>query len=347
MKSNLDVLRAFAVLCVLSNHVMNVFCRISNDHIFARLGHLGVLLFFVHTALVLMKSLERHGTQPGWVKRFYIRRFFRIYPLSIAVIAGMLLLHIPQTPGEPFQSHGSVEITRNILLIQNVIPDRPILGPLWSLPYEVQMYLLLPGIFVVLIFGRRKTWLVALLVLAFAATRLDYKWPKDVALFLYFPCFMGGVVAWYIGRAIRPRFPARYWPIALILFSSGYLTACFLCHSGRLQWFIQWTFCLLFGTAVPWFSDLKANRFTAATKQIAEHSYGVYLLHDPLLWFCFIKAPFGLPLKIASFMVLLPLVCVFFYRVIEKPAKECGENLTRPAPESHFATIRISILGSA
>lgn len=93
---NLDVLRAIAVLGVLTNHTANALA----GHALPWadwMGRAGVQAFFVHTSLVLMGSMEKDGApqRGGWVGSFYIRRAFRIYPLAIVVIAIVLLLHVP------------------------------------------------------------------------------------------------------------------------------------------------------------------------------------------------------------------------------------------------------------
>ena len=61
--ANLDLLRAIAVLLVLAQHVGS---KMHIEHIAwaptrCPLGLFGVLLFFVHTSLVLMYSMERSG----------------------------------------------------------------------------------------------------------------------------------------------------------------------------------------------------------------------------------------------------------------------------------------------
>lgn len=72
--ANLDVLRSVAVLLVLGVHVISRF-----RHLDIRMGEFGVLIFFVHTTLVLMFSLERQRAelpgQPLFVP-FMVRRFF-------------------------------------------------------------------------------------------------------------------------------------------------------------------------------------------------------------------------------------------------------------------------------
>jgi hypothetical protein len=84
---NLDFIRAFAVLCVVLRHIASALAIPSTPWFQPQaLGIFGVLLFFVHTSLVLMLSLDRQQHRrvtPAW--RFYcsflVRRFFRIYPL--------------------------------------------------------------------------------------------------------------------------------------------------------------------------------------------------------------------------------------------------------------------------
>src|SRR5256885_16216755 len=78
---NLDVLRAVAVLLVLADHVFAATAHASGTWNWNwAVGRLGGLLFFVHTSLVLMSSLEGGGSAPGWAKRFYLRSPFRILP---------------------------------------------------------------------------------------------------------------------------------------------------------------------------------------------------------------------------------------------------------------------------
>src|SRR2546423_12188612 len=94
--ANLDFLRAVAVLLVLAQHLCR---RMHVEHVgwapTTSLGLFGVLLFFVHTSLVLMYSLERRGLQGTLLlKDFYTRRIFRIYPLSILAVATALALHL-------------------------------------------------------------------------------------------------------------------------------------------------------------------------------------------------------------------------------------------------------------
>src|SRR5438045_2701232 len=92
---NLDILRSIAVLSVFLAHALQVVAGCKPHEYLAygidtsSLGRIGVLIFFVHTSLVLLRSLERTGANlSGWslIRYFYVRRAFRIYPLSSCLI---------------------------------------------------------------------------------------------------------------------------------------------------------------------------------------------------------------------------------------------------------------------
>jgi len=57
--ANLDVLRAIAVLMVFFYHLLEY--GYFSERRVNRLGQFGVLIFFVHTSLVLMMSMERNS----------------------------------------------------------------------------------------------------------------------------------------------------------------------------------------------------------------------------------------------------------------------------------------------
>lgn len=155
--SNLDILRSIAVLAVFLSHALQVMagCRLGESFAYGvdtfSLGRIGVLLFFVHTSLVLMQSLERTATTlAGWplARYFYIRRAFRIYPLSVCLILLCIAFSVPAFAlGVPYRWDGWKWLVANLLLIQNIVRVDAVSSPLWSLPFEMQIYLILPLLF--------------------------------------------------------------------------------------------------------------------------------------------------------------------------------------------------------
>jgi peptidoglycan/LPS O-acetylase OafA/YrhL len=161
---NLDFVRSVAVISVVVEHTLLVMgVKQVGPFAIDNLGVLGVMVFYVLTSLVLMWSLER---RPHTLD-FYIRRWFRIYPLALATVILALLFHAP-TGGnaQHFFSYPHPrlkDIASQMTLLPLFVPTSALLvGPMWSLTYEVEMYALLPVIF---FFVRRNFSLWPLLLL--------------------------------------------------------------------------------------------------------------------------------------------------------------------------------------
>jgi len=195
---NLDFLRAVAVLSVFCGHL--AWRAGVQSNVLVNLAYLGVILFFVHTALVLMFSLERlSGDGPKrLVARFYIRRAFRIYPLSAVTV---LTVFAFRTSRGVHWRHPVKLLVSNLLLTQNIVHAGLISDPLWSLPFEVQMYLLLPFVFFLLRLPPLARLGIAGLIYAIALSLA-----RVLPITRYFPCFLDGVVAYVLWPIAARRF---------------------------------------------------------------------------------------------------------------------------------------------
>ena len=210
--SNLDLIRALAVLCVVFHHLCNALG--AGTDLTWLVGHMGVLIFFVHTSLVLMMSLERSVVKlPAHllVADFYIRRIFRIYPLAMLCVTVAFIELVPSR-AEPWPWPTFLS---NLALTMNLTYSTPMWSVLWTLPLEVQMYLVLPIIFL-LLRGRSLWWAAAgwgvTVLAALSYTRISSR--LDVAV--YAPCFFAGIIAWRLMRPVQPRWSGAWWPLAFV-----------------------------------------------------------------------------------------------------------------------------------
>lgn len=270
-KPNLDFLRAVAVLLVLVAHAAGYTIR-TNPVSFA-LGQLGVMLFFVHTSLVLMQSLERQQLQGGTLLRaFYLQRACRIYPLATVLLLGIyLLMDVPWTP---------FELAANLLLVQNLVYVRYMSPVMWSLCLEVQMYVALPLLF--LLFRQRPArWLLALWLASIPVALLQPLLTARLSLFEFAPCFLAGVLAWRLQG--RECLPGWLWPPLLALAGTAFV----MYAEPRANNYGRWLVCLALGLALPWLRELSAPRLHRASKFIAKYSYGIYLFHPPMMGLAF------------------------------------------------------------
>ena len=289
--ANLDLLRAVAVLLVLAQHL----CKRLYIERFAGMptsswGLFGVLLFFVHTCLVLMYSLERRPLT-GWplLKNFATRRLFRIYPLSILAVVVALALHLDSdingihglSPG-PFP--GIVSVASNLLLVQNLTQVKSIVNVLWSLPFELQMYALLPLFFLWIHKSanspRRRLWpllVIWVVSLAAAVAQPHIHALSRLSILAFIPNFLPGVIAYTLPH--RPRIGSFLWPLFIIS-----LVAAF---AARPNFSTGWGLCLLLGLMVPLFREIQVHLLRWISNRIATYSYGIYLSHQFCLWVVF------------------------------------------------------------
>jgi len=309
LKPNLDFLRAVAVLLVLAAHVAG-YTILTNRTSYA-MGQLGVMLFFVHTSLVLMQSLERqHLAGAALFQTFYLQRACRIYPLAIVMLLGIyLFLDYHWTP---------FELLANLLLVQNLVYARYMSTVLWSLCLEVQMYLVLPVLFV-LFRRRRLRWLLALWALSIPLAVLQPLLSARLNLFEFAPCFLAGVLAWRVqGRA---RLPGWLWPPLLAVASLAFI----IYAEPRANNYGRWIVCLSVGLAIPWLRELAAPRLNRACKFIAKYSYGIYLFHPPLMWLAFRTLDGVHPFwQWSVFLSLMVTLTGLGYHLIELPMIRLG-----------------------
>lgn len=330
--SNLDFLRSSAVLFVLVFHLLLYFQL--TEHSLARLhlyglGHWGVLIFFVHTTTVLMFSLERQRARnPGHpvFLPFLVRRLFRILPLSIFIVLVTRICMLPVghlRDGHFFYVQLSWRgLLSNLLLIQNLTHTESILAPLWSLPYELQMYLALPALFLLAL--RLRSWLPLLTLwicsvfLAMNSYRLEKFGIPDILL--YVPCFLPGLLAYKLSTRFRRTLPSFVWIIGLAL-----ATASYLAHPTPRR---GWLACLVLGLLWPLCKELRLPALEKICQVIARYSYGIYLTHFICIWFAF-QELHELPvvLKWFVFCAYIAGFPYLLYHYIEAPLIQLGNRL--------------------
>lgn len=331
---NLDVLRAIAVSTVLVDHFIptlhhkGIFRNELLTSFTGNIGHAGVLAFFVHTSLVLMHSLERleRGGKPI-VWRFYIRRFFRIYPLAIACVLAVVLLKIPSSTWKAPEVLTGQVIGANLLLVQNVVTGKSVIGPLWSLPYEVQMYLVLPLLYLLTKQKRALLWLPVLIGGFAVLGCVLFVTLGKLHMANYVPCFLAGVLCYALRDKVRPIFPAALWApfigLAVVVYCLIHL------GSSRPIFWVGWLYCLAIAGAVHLFHQPEEGWLAKASNKVATYSYGLYLWHVPVMYLIFfVLPPMPLLAYVSLYLTLTSLVSILSFHLIEAPLMEVGRKLS-------------------
>jgi peptidoglycan/LPS O-acetylase OafA/YrhL len=124
-------------------------------------GDYGVFVFFVISGYIVPASLERKGS----VRRFWVSRIFRLYPLyllAVAIAVALFVVHVGGLRGEGADPETSV--LSQMLMMSNVLAGQNLPNVVWSLSYEMIFYLLLTALFMARVHRRSSRY-----ALAFAA----------------------------------------------------------------------------------------------------------------------------------------------------------------------------------
>ncbi|WP_092142994.1 acyltransferase [Bradyrhizobium sp. NFR13] len=169
-------------------------------------GETAVALFFIMSGAVLFESLMRdRSPTPSLIRNFFIRRFFRIYPvLFVCLIACWLVFNAAGTPR-----------TADNLLLNLSLLEYPVNGATWTLGVEAWGAVLLALGF--LAFKRFKEAGLVVVALIFACLYLPPLMGYLVQFRMFIYCFaLGALIPTPLGRAVISRIPTWSWPILLI-----------------------------------------------------------------------------------------------------------------------------------
>ncbi len=340
-----DGLRFFAIISVLIGHWM---AWETNNPILKHTpwGH-GVILFFVISGFLITSILlkqkqkieERKTSFAKAVKTFYIRRFFRIFPVYFLLLFYLYYINYPKTR-ELFI--WMVTYTTNIYqgLSNEAIGN---FTHFWSLAVEEQFYIFWPILIFLVPKKHLMKFFVGTLIVSFLS-RLGcvLLYPDNWRLSSYFtpnlllPLVLGAILA-YIKEEHVVKFynffKASYAILALVVYGFIFYYFAIISNNGIFkQLFDEYVFsivCVFFvaTAAIDGFSYLfkivLENKFVNYTGKI---SYGIYIYHLFILnffWDVFTKET-----RITTdskhtawfmyFLVCYSIATLSFY-VIEKP----------------------------
>ncbi|NTV64785.1 MAG: acyltransferase [Oscillochloris sp.] len=285
----LDATRGLAALIVLASHTVDYFWRGYADAVQA--GNAGVVLFFLCSGYVIPISLEALS-----LKRFWLRRFFRLYPLYWLSIVLFLALGSHQV--------ALPVIAANLTMLQFFMGIPHISSIYWSLTVEMVFYIMVSALKLL----RLHHWTFeVLIVLCLGLTVLRHVAPTLANLLVYLPvCLFGTLIYW----VDQQRYGRRE------LLSGLALLVVYLCSwPAPLSFIVGWL--LVLGLFLTIYSrrDLFQPALLIWCGQV---SYSIYLLHAFPLW---LTRGWGMPLVF--------LVAAIGYAVIERPAIRLGHWLTR------------------
>jgi peptidoglycan/LPS O-acetylase OafA/YrhL len=172
MQNNFHLIRFIAATLVLYNHCYPLTNRGTYDEItlFSQgifpTAHMGVCIFFIVSGYLVSQSLQNSPT----ILNFIWKRIIRIFPALIVVIIICVVVggtvFTTLRPREYWQNYETYLFLKLIKLYPHVgytlpgvfktLPINDVNGSLWTLPYEVTMYLFLVVLQICGLFSKRN-----------------------------------------------------------------------------------------------------------------------------------------------------------------------------------------------
>ena len=248
------------------------------------IGKVAVMAFFILSGYwVTRVFVERYSDGIQGVTTFYIARFLRIWPLYAAIFMMVLLLafFLPL--------HLAPDFWWSILIFGVASHNIDIIGVTWSLDIELQFYLLLPLI-VLLMRVFPQTAQKGLLLLAFGALWafgifLGWRWGVETAL-IYLPLFIAGAAIFLYD--ITPSGAAARLSLGLFILV-GLVAAIipglrpFVIY-GSDNLFLDFLFAMGWGLFLVPFIAVNVRQPSSSTDRgLGNMSYVVYLVHFPII----------------------------------------------------------------
>lgn len=364
--ASLTGIRGVAAVWVLLTHYQAVMAAYLqdpaiNDNSFLYNGFRGVDLFFVLSGFILMHVHRDDFRQLAGssIRRFYVLRFFRVYPLNTAVLLALLplTLGLPSvvdwfrfdhgTP-IPYHSHdfSAAGFVQSLLLAQSwtVIKLGEWNGPAWSLSAEVFAYVFFPLLAWTLIRARSALLctgaaLLSLAVLMGLLVVGHHTQDSPTGTFGLIRCIFGFTAGACMARAfqLRPTSPkATSWLGAPLAWVSVAIIAATL-SEPRLNMFIVFGFCGLIYALAFQRGAIDAMLSSGPAMFLGRISFSLYMIHYiPLklsIWA--LQTHLGaasLGLRVAC-LLALPLICIglalIAYNVVELPFQRFARSIAR------------------
>ena len=346
-------LRGFAALTVMLAHYQYM-GFLPGAPVFKYSGQCGLMVFFFLSSFLLCHSLM---SDPNWTVRphrslivYAVNRVFRIFPLLFVVIALTFWNRSSFFPA----AIGYWEALRESLTLGKAP------SVLWTIPVELTFYIYLPIVLALTMLATRSRLGAALLGLSYLAwcvaiaiARHDGV-PASLWMTLgfhhYANSFVGGALAYALLASGRIRFPrCGVWiawiaplvalcayPFVYFTLFHGDASMAELARPGAWQSYYDVVFpfaplvvgAVIYGLLHPSESPLSRILQTRVLQRAGELSFGVYLIHLPMIVFFGSRFGYG-PWQFCASIATTFAAAAVLSTLIERPGIAFGRDLGR------------------
>ncbi len=283
---SLDGIRGIAILIVVWHHTAPRFSWLP----MSGRGFLGVDMFFVMSAFLIVTLLlrERDRTNQISLKKFYMRRILRIFPLYYGIILLFIILFGVVARGSDMAAPFFEALPYYLTYTSNFIDTLTLLTVAWSLATEEQFYLFWPPIEKFLSRFTLPIWVGLLLINQLINYRIifaNYHDELEILQSTFTPILLGVGLAhllhnreWFerFQQAIGQKWMILVWSAVILILFNLPITDI----SGTPRLLVQLAMTGFVATSVLQEKHTLASFFQwRPLLRLGIVSYGVYLFH--------------------------------------------------------------------
>ncbi len=359
----MDVLRGIAITAVF---ILHCYMAYLNDHLEVKIekgdffvnllgkdwlaifltitpfgyGWTGVQLFLIISGYLIHLSYLKANTETYNFKKFYIRRFFRIYPPYLVVLVFLAF----QYNREIFKNINQFWDFASHLIMTYNLQDATFFsfnGAFWSLALEVQLYLIYPlFLWIRSKIGIQKTIYCLLFLYILFTLIFNITYIPNFYFALQNLVFKSWII-WGLGAFLAEM----HWNNNRLLKSSGWLIIVFLILASlvkttsitlKINDLIWASFYVVFIDYYLNIQKIGLSFYEKLLAKIGEVSYSMYLIHLPLITALIGSISFLGISKTRSFAHILDGFLIFgiiyifskgMYHILEKPSIDFGKKV--------------------
>lgn len=279
--------------------------------------------FFLFSGFMVAGSILNRAS----IGEYFIARAFRIYPALIVVVLASALLIGPVVTSLDLSAYFADARTYLYILITGTTTDADQALPgvfeghaatsvvnasLWTLRYELLLYLFTAAVFAAGLLNRRWMKFIAGLVVALYAAKIAFLGIRCGIPFIDHMAHFGlSYVLGMMTYIYQDRIPLA-WPLALLSVVLAWLT-----HGTQLA---EFTKIIAVCYVIFWLAYLPSGALRHYNKA-GDYSYGIYIWHWPVASMLLALWPALDPVELIAltFMTAFPLA-IASWHFIEKPA---------------------------
>jgi peptidoglycan/LPS O-acetylase OafA/YrhL len=358
-RNDIEGLRALAVLPILVFHLESTLCPG---------GFVGVDIFFVISGYLITRMILAQGERFRF-REFYVRRFFRLFPALIVVVAATMCAGWRWLDPQSYAALARSAVAA-IFGLSNVYfltavdyfnassLSHPLLHT-WSLGVEEQFYLVWPALLVAA--SSKRTGIAAIVVGTALVSMLCLSFLQHAAPqsnFYLMPARMFEFAAGALVLLAEQRFSSvpRMFRDTLGTVGAVLLGLALFRLDGQTPWPGGWTLLPVGATALLIFAGSDGFWRAALSMRwlrlIGKASYSIYLVHWPIITIfraSLIVEPSAL--QLAALGVASLVVGAALYALVELPFRQSGGALTfslprRTALRSTVSALIVTVMGA-